>query len=57
MVGVIHALSEMASVRRVNFMPAAVVVELVSDDDREYQRSSLSNIVNNRLTTYDHALG
>lgn len=55
MVSVVHALSGLANVRRVNFMPAAIVVELVSDDGREYPRRSLPNVVANRRTTYHHA--
>lgn len=38
-VSVVHALSKLANVRRINFMPAAIVVELVSDDGREYPRN------------------
>lgn len=54
MCAVVAAVSELAHVRRVNFLPAAIVVELEDGDGREYLRKSLPGIVANRATTYHH---
>ncbi|MCJ1345778.1 hypothetical protein MMC31_003987 [Peltigera leucophlebia] len=54
MVSVIEALQAVANVRRVNFLPAMTVVELVHGDGREYPIRSLPGIVASVTTTYHH---
>ena len=54
---VISAVSELAHVRRVNFLPAAIVVELEYGDGKEYSRKSLPGTVANRAITYHHGIG
>ena len=54
MCAVISAISQLAHIRRVNFLPAAIVVELKYGDGKEYLPKSLPSVVANRLTTYHH---
>lgn len=54
MVSVIEALQAVANVRRVKFLPAMTVVELVHGDGREYPIRSLPGIVASVTTTYHH---
>lgn len=54
MVSVIEALQAVANVRRVNFLPAMTVVELVHGDGREYPIRSLPCIVASVTTTYHY---
>ena len=54
MVSVIEAIQAVANVRRVNFLPAITVVELVHGDGREYPIHSLPGIVASVTTTYHH---
>lgn len=57
MCAVIAAVSELAHVRRVNFLPAAIVVELEYGDGKKYSRKSLPGTVVNRATTYHYGTG
>lgn len=52
MCAVVSAASESANIRRINFLPAATVVELKNGDGRAYSYKSLPGIVANRPTTY-----
>lgn len=54
MCAVVSAMADLANVRRINFLPAAIVVELVHGDGRAYSPKSLPSIVANRLTTYHY---
>lgn len=54
MIEVIEALSTRANVRRVNFLPLMIVVELIHGDGRDYPRRSLPGIVAGVATTYHH---
>lgn len=56
MCAVISAISELASVRRVSFFAATIVVEIEYGDGKEYPPKSLPGIVANRATTYHHDL-
>ncbi|KOS42617.1 hypothetical protein ACN38_g6477 [Penicillium nordicum] len=57
MCAVVSAVSELANVRRINFFPAAIVVELEHGDGEAYSPKSLPGIVANRPTTYHHDAG
>lgn len=54
MIAVISALLPLAEVRRVNFCPASIVVELVYGDGRVYPDASLPGYVARLPTTYHH---
>lgn len=54
MIEVIEALSSRGNVRRVNFLPLMIVVELIHGDGRDYPRRSLPGIVAGVATTYHH---
>lgn len=54
MCAVISAVSQLAHIQRVNFLPAAIVVELEYWDGKEYSRKSWPGTVANRATTYHH---
>lgn len=54
MCAVISAISEVAHIRRVNFLPATIVVETEHGDGRKYLPKSLPGVVANRATTYHH---
>lgn len=55
MVKVVSILADLVNVRRVNFFPHTIVVELVVGDGRVYARGSLPGIVAGLATTYHHA--
>lgn len=54
MVNIISVLAEMANVRRVNFFPTTIVVELVYGDGRVYPTASFPAVVAGLPTTYHH---
>jgi hypothetical protein len=54
MIAVISALLPLAEVRRVNFCPSSIVVELVYGDGRVYKNASLPGVVASFPTTYHH---
>lgn len=54
MANVITALVELMNIRRVNFLPASIVVELVHGDGRVYSSASLPGVVAGLSTTYHH---
>lgn len=54
MISVIEAIQAVANVRRVNFLPAITVVELVYVDGREYPDHSLPSTVASVAPTYHH---
>lgn len=54
MISVIEAIQAVTNLRRVNFLPAIKVVELVHVDGREYPNHSLPDTVASVATTYHH---
>ena len=54
MANVITVLVELMNIRRVNFLPTSMVVELVHDDERTYQNKSLPAVVAGLPTSYHH---
>lgn len=54
MADIINTLIELANIRRVNFLPASIVVEIAYGDGRVYPSASLPGIVAGLSTTYHH---
>lgn len=54
MISVIEAIQAFANLRRVNFLPAIMVLELVHVDGREYPNHTLPGTVASVATTYHH---
>lgn len=50
----VSSVCRLENVRRINFLPAAIVVELEHGDGRAYSPKSLPGTVVNRPTTYHH---
>ena len=54
MVNIIEALTNLMNVRRVNFLPWSMVVELEHGDGRTYESATLPGVVAGFTTTYHH---
>ena len=54
MTDVVSVLMQLVNIRRVNFLPTSIVVELIHGDERFYANGSLPAFVAGLATSYHH---